>query len=352
MPENPRGWLAQTATRRLIDQWRSDQSRRNRERLASEQEGGAGDVSDRDDSVIVLFMCCHPVLTPASAVALTLRAAGGLTTAEIANAFLVDEATMAQRISRAKQRIRSSGIPFEMPSAEEQKTRQHSVLRVLYLIFNEGYTSSVGSELQRVDLTVEAMRLTRLAQRMLPDDAEVTALLALMLLLEARSPARTDGVGNLVPLAEQDRALWDQSLIADGIALLSGVMGKGGAGEYKVQAAIAALHDQAPTAADTDWLQILGLYSLLEQITGNPVVTLNKAVAAAMANGPAAGLELLEQVEETLNGHYRLHAVRAHLLEMAGDTRGALADYRTAADRTTNLPEQRYLTMRVARLRS
>jgi predicted RNA polymerase sigma factor len=350
VPENPRGWLVQTATRRLIDQWRSDQSRRERERMAL-QERPSGEVSDQDDSLILLFMCCHPALTPASAVALTLRAVGGLTTAEIARAFLVDEATMAQRISRAKQRIKASGVPFRMPSPGQQAEWLRAVLHVLYLIFNEGYTSSSGSELQRVELTEEAIRLTRIVHRVLPDDGEVAGLLALMLMIDARRPARADAAGELVTLDVQDRTLWDRELVAEGVAVLNAAMGKGRVGEYRIQAAIAALHDQAPTAEDTDWPQILALYGVLEQISGNPVVRLNRAVAAAMAEGPAAGLALLDEVDEPLRGHYRFHAVRAHLLEQAGDKEGALADYRAAAARTTSLPEQRYLTTRAARLR-
>jgi predicted RNA polymerase sigma factor len=350
VPENPRSWLLQAATRRLIDQWRSDRSRRDRERLASQLDRPPSEVSDEDDSLVVLFMCCHPALTAASAVALTLRAVGGLTTAEIASAYLVDETTMAQRITRAKQRIKASGEPFRMPLPEEQVERLGAVLNVLYLIFNEGYTSSSGSRLERVELSAEAIRLTRMVNRKLPGDPEVTALLALMLLIDARRPARVDPAGELVPLAEQDRALWDQQLIAEGVALLNDAIGTAGGSEYKLQAAIAALHDQAPSAEDTDWPQILGLYGLLEQVTRNPVVTLNRAVAAAMADGPTAGLALLDRVDERLKGHYRFHAVRAHLLEMADDTDAALADYRVAAARTTNLPEQRYLTMQAARL--
>jgi predicted RNA polymerase sigma factor len=295
-------------------------------------------------------MCCHPALTPASAIALTLRAVGGLTTAEIANAFLVDEATMAQRISRAKQRIKASGVPFGLPTSAERAARLRSVLHVLYLIFNEGYTSSVGHELQRAELSEEAIRLTTMVQRLLPDDAEVAGLLALMLLLDARRAARTNAAGELVPLAEQDRELWDRARVEEGVALLNSAIGRGGVGEYQLQAAIAAVHAQARGAEETDWPQILALYGLLEQMTGNPVVTLNRAVAAGMADGPAAGLAVLDSVDERLNGHYRLDAVRAHLLEMAGNTEAALAHYRAAASRTTSLPEQRYLTTRAARL--
>ncbi len=350
VPQKPRGWLIQTAERRLIDQLRSEQSRRSRESLALLQEAPTQEVSDQDDTLIVLFMCCHPALTAASAIALTLRAVGGLTTAEIANAFLVDEATMAQRISRAKQRIKASGVPFRMPTREEQTARQRTVLHVLYLIFNEGYASSTGRELQRTELSEEAIRLTRMVQRLLPDDGEVAGLLALMLLIDARRPARTNAAGELIPLAEQDRTLWDRALIAEGIALINRAIGNGAVGEYQLQAAIAAVHDRALQADDTDWPQILALYGLLEQMTGNPVVTLNRAVAAAMAEGPSAGLALLDAVGDRLAGHYRLDAVRAHLLEMAGDTKGALAHYRAAANRTTSLPEQRYLAAQAARL--
>jgi RNA polymerase sigma factor (sigma-70 family) len=350
VPSEARGWLIQTATRRLIDQWRNDRSRRARESLALLQESPAREVSDRDDTLTVFFMCCHPALTPASAIALTLRAVGGLSTAEIANAFLVGETTMAQRISRAKQSITASGVPFQMPTPDEQAARLRTVLHVLYLIFNEGYTSSTGRELQRTELSDEAIRLTRLVHRLLPDDAEVSGLLALMLLIDARRPARTDAAGELIPLAEQDRTLWDQALIAEGIALTDRAVTDGPVGEYKLQAAIAALHDRAGHADDTDWPQILALYGLLEQITRNPVVTLNRAVAAAMADGPSAGLAVLDTVDERLAGHYRLDAVRAHLLEMAGDTQSALEHYRAAAGRTTSLPEQHYLAKQAARL--
>jgi predicted RNA polymerase sigma factor len=350
VPEKPRGWLIQTAERRLIDELRSERSRRAREEMVSHEEIGAPEVSDEDDTLIVLFMCCHPALTSASAIALTLRAVGGLATAEVANAFLVDEATMAQRISRAKQRIKSSGVPFRMPTPEERPARLREVLHVLYLIFNEGYATSTGPQLLRSELSQEAIRLTRMLRRLLPGEGEVAGLLALMLLIEVRRSARTDAEGELIPLPEQDRTLWDRALIAEGVALLEDAMGKGAGGEYQLQAAIAALHDRAPRAEDTDWRQILALYGLLEQMTGNPVVTLNRAVAAAMADGPSAGLELLDAVAERLNGHYRLDAVRAHLLEMAGETKAALEHYRAAARRATNIAEQCYLATRAARL--
>jgi RNA polymerase sigma factor (sigma-70 family) len=351
VPDQPRGWLIQTATRRLIDQRRSEQSRKHREQMTVLQEPTAAEVPDTDDTLIVLFMCCHPSLTAASAIALTLRAVGGLTTSEIANAFLVPEATMAQRISRAKQRIKASGESLRMPTPEEQTARLRTVLHVLYLIFNEGYTSSSGPELHRAELSGEAIRLTRMVHRMLPDDSEVTGLLALMLLTDARRPARTSVDGALVPLTEQARVLWDQSLITEGVSLVNQAIAEGAVGQYQLQAAIAAIHDQAPRTEDTDWPQILALYELLEQMTGNPVVTLNRAVAAAMVHGPSAGLALLDEVADRLAGHHRLDAIRAHLFEMNGDTEAALTHYSAAASRTTSLPEQHYLTRQAARLR-
>jgi len=349
--DNPRGWLIAVAVRRLTDRWRSDEARRRREDLGAAREPAAPpEVSDEDDSLPLLFLCCHSALTPGSAIPLTLRAVGGLTTAEIARAFLVPEATMAQRISRAKQRIKSSDVPFRMPTPAEQAERLRSVLHVLYLIFNEGYAASTGADVARSDLSGEAIRLTRALHASLPDDPEVSGLLALMLLTDARRPARTGPDGELVPLAEQDRALWDQVLIAEGVALISAALPRGAVGNYQVQAAIAAVHDEAATAEETDWPQILALYGLLERMTGNPMVTLNRAVAAAMVDGPAAGLALLTGLDERLDGHHRLDAVRAHLLEMAGDVEGATAHYRTAAGRTTSLAERRYLTTQAARL--
>jgi RNA polymerase sigma factor (sigma-70 family) len=354
LPGNPRGWLIQTAVRRMTDQLRSEQARRRREQAAAMREPPpAADVTDRDDTLVLLFMCCHPALTAASAIALTLRAAGGLSTAEIANAFLVPEATMAQRISRAKQRIKASGVPFQMPAArDEWRQRMRSVLHVLYLVFNEGYASSAGRDLHRVELSGEAIRLTRMVHRVEPDDGEVAGLLALMLLTDARRPARTGADGELVPLAEQDRTLWDRRLIVEGVTLVTGALARGAVGEYQLQAAIAALHDQAARVEETDWPQILTLYGLLERMTGNPMVALSRAIAAAMVHGPAAGLALLDALDERLAGHYRLDAVRAHLLEMAGDTQAAVAHYRAAASRTTNVPEQNYLTIQAARLRA
>jgi RNA polymerase sigma factor (sigma-70 family) len=354
IPDKPRGWLLQTATRRLVDLARSEQARRRREEQAG-REPPPGPAPAHDDTLVLLFLCCHPVLAPASQVALTLRAAGGLSTAEIARAYLVPEGTMAQRISRAKQRIQSSGARFAMPAreSEEWPSRLRSVLHVLYLVFNEGYAATSGPRLHRVELSAEAIRLTRELHRMLPDEGEVSALLALMLLTDARRPARTGPDGELVTLAEQDRARWDRCLIAEGTALLDRTMSDGRPGEYRVQAAIVALHDRAPRAEDTDWPQILALYDLLERLTANPVVTLNKAVALAMVEGPAAGLRLLATLdgEGRLAGTHRLRAVRAQLEEMAGDVDAALAEYREAAALTTSLAERRYLLARAARLR-
>jgi predicted RNA polymerase sigma factor len=297
-------------------------------------------------------MCCHPALTPSSAIALTLRAVGGLTTAEIARAFLVPEATMAQRISRAKQSIKGSGVPFRLPTCQEQAERLRAVLHVLYLIFNEGYTSSFGPELHRPELSSEAIRLTRAVHHLLPDDGEIAGLLALMLLTDARRAARTGPGGELIPLTKQDRTLWDRKQISDGIALLTATLSKGSIGAYQLQAAIAAVHDEAARCEDTDWPQILALYDLLKRMSDNPMVMLNHAIAAAMVHGPPAGLELLDALEGDgrLTGHHRLDAVRAHLLELAGQHETAIAHYRIAAGRTTSLPERNYLITQAARL--
>ena len=350
-PDNPLGWLIRVASRRLANKYRGDVARRRREELAASWSLSPPEPAPgRDDTLILMFMCCHPSLTPASAIPLTLRAVGGLTTREIAAAFLVPEATMAQRISRAKAKIKASGEPFTLPPPDQRPERLRSVLHVLYLLFNEGYTSSSGPGLSRTDLSGEAIRLARIMQVAVPEDAEVGGLLALMLLTDARRPARSGPGGELIPLAEQDRTRWDRDLIAEGVALITGALGRGHAGEYQVQAAIAALHDQAASHTATDWPQILTLYELLEAMTGNPMVRLNRAVAAAMAHGPSAGLALLDGLDVRLSDHHRLHAVRAHLLERAGDTKAAIADFRAAAARTTNLREQHYLTAQAARL--
>jgi RNA polymerase sigma factor (sigma-70 family) len=360
IPDNPKGWLYRVAVRRLTDQVRSEAARRQREdSVAAERSADEpfvpaldGDVVDQDDTLVLLFMCCHPALTPPSAIALTLRAVGGLTTAEIARAFLVPEATMAQRISRAKQSIKSSGTPFAMPSPDERAERLGAVLHVLYLIFSEGYTSTSGASLNRPDLSNEAIRLTRAVRALLPKDGEVGGLLALMLLTDARRSARTGAGGELIPLDEQDRSLWDKSLIAEGTTLVSDALSRGSAGSYQLQAAIAALHDEAPSTEDTDWPQILALYGLLERMSDNPMVTLNRAIAAAMVHGPAVGLELMAVLDDDprVSGHYRLDAVRAHLLEMAGERERAVAHYRVAAERTTSIPERDYLLTKAARL--
>jgi RNA polymerase sigma factor (sigma-70 family) len=360
-PDDPRAWLIQVAFRRMTDQVRSDQARRRREdqvmaEAAEERDRGpelpALSGEDGDDTLILLFMCCHPALTPASAIALTLRAVGGLNTAEIARAFLVPEATMAQRISRAKQTIKTSGVDFQMPGPSEWPDRLRSALHVLYLIFNEGYTSSGGPGLQRHELTAEAIRLTRTLHRLRPDDAEVAGLLALMLLTDARRAARNDAEGDIIPLAEQDRTAWDRRDIAEGVALITGALGRGAIGPYQLQAAIAAIHDEATRAEQTDWPQILALYGLLERMADNPMVVLNRAIALAMVHGPQEGLKLLDALDRDgrLAGSHRLDAVRAHLLELAGEPAAAIASYRRAAARTTSAPERRYLLGRIARL--
>jgi RNA polymerase sigma factor (sigma-70 family) len=360
IPENPRGWLITVASRRLTDLLRSEQARQRREdtvarwTLPDQWLAPAADrpPSESDDTLILLFMCCHPSLSPASQIALTLRAVGGLTTAEVARAFLVPEPTMTRRISRAKQRVKDSGIPFGMPPDSERTERLRAVLHVLYLIFNEGYVSTSGPSLQRAELSAEAIRLARIVRRLLPDDGEVTGLLALMLLTDARRPARTGPDGALIPMAEQDRSLWNATYIAEGVALITDALPRGATGPYQLQAAIAAIHDEAPNAEATDWPQIMALYDLLMRITDNPMVALNHAVAVAMVRGPRAGLDLLGKLEadERIAGDHRLHAVRGHLLEMAGDRVAARDSYQEAARRTMSLPQQRYLHARAARL--
>jgi predicted RNA polymerase sigma factor len=375
LPGNPRGWLIQVAARRMTDHLRSESARRRRETVAATDpsverrvaptvglpslaafasSSSAPDAADPgpDDTLILLFMSCHPALTSSSAISLTLRAVGGLTTAEIARAFLVPESTMAQRISRAKQSIKTSGVPFRMPTPEERADRLAAVLHVLYLIFNEGYTSSFGARLQRTELSSEAIRLARALRNLLPNEPEVAGLLALMLLSDARRPARTGPDGELIPLDKQDRTLWDQGAIAEGVALISDTLSKGSIGPYQLQAAIAAVHDEAKTSADTDWPQILALYGLLKRMSDNPMVALNHAIAVGMVHGPRAGLHLLKTLDadERLAGHYRIDAVRAHLLEIAGECEAAIEHYRAAADRTTSIPERDYLVTQAARL--
>ncbi|MBX6355244.1 MAG: RNA polymerase sigma factor [Micromonosporaceae bacterium] len=361
VPDNPRGWLVTVAARRLMDELRSEHARRRREdaALAATPQSGllgrpadAEPVADRDDSLALLFMCCHPALSAPSQIALTLRAVGGLTTGQIAAAFLVPEATMAQRISRAKQSIKASGVPLAMPDAKDRAARLRAVLHVLYLIFNEGYTASTGPDLTAPHLSDEAIRLTRWLRRLLPEDPEVAGLLALMLLTDARRPARARPDGSLVPLEEQDRSLWNADQIAEGIALVTEALPRGPVGPYQLQAAIAAVHAEAADVDSTDWPQILALYELLEQVAPSPAVTLNRAVAVAMVHGPAAGLELLAELaaDHRMADHHRLLATRAHLLAQAGDRGAAAASYRAAARRTASLPERRHLSRRAAEL--
>jgi RNA polymerase sigma factor (sigma-70 family) len=357
VPANPRGWLITAATRRLIDQIRSEHARRTRETTdfarTPEVTAGPGDQPpDTDDTLILLFLCCHPVLSQASQIALTLRAVGGLTTAEIANAFFVPEGTMAVRISRAKQSIKGAGSQFSLPAAEERDERLRVVLHVLYLIFNEGYTASSGSDLHRADLAREAIRLTRMVRKLLPGDGEVAGLLALMLLTDSRRDARTTPRGDLVLLADQDRTRWHREQIDEGTALISEAMASSPLGPYQLQAAIAATHAGAERAEDTDWRQVHTLYLILERIAPNPVVTLNRAIALAECQGAAAGLELLSTLDgdTRMKGHHRLPAVRAHLLEMADDLPAARESYELAARQAASLTERRYLESRAARL--
>jgi RNA polymerase sigma factor (sigma-70 family) len=357
MPDNPRGWLIQVAARRMTDHLRSESARREREVIAADPPSLAAywpSFGEGDDTLVLLFMCCHPSLTPSSAIALTLRAVGGLTTAEIARAFLVPESTMAQRISRAKHTIKSSNVPFRLPTNRDRGERLSAVLHVLYLIFNEGYTTTSGTALQRTELSSEAIRLTRALHRFLPNEEEVAGLLALMLLTDARRPARTGPEGELIPLDKQDRGRWNRTAIAEGVALISRTLPKGAVGPYQLQAAIAAVHDEAATTAQTDWAQILALYTVLERMAPNPMVSLNRAIAVAMVHGPAAGLELLGRLETAgqLAGHYRLDAVRAHLLEKTGDVAAAIDRYRAAAASTTSIPERDYLINQAARLQT
>ena len=356
VPDQPRAWLLTVASRRLMDEWRSESARRRREAATANLEIGAMAsviiATEEDDTLTLLFLCCHPSLSEPSQVALTLRAVGGLTTGEIASAFLVPETTMGQRISRAKASIKQSELGFAMPPAAERGARLGVVLHVLYLIFNEGYTASSGDTLQRTDLTTEAIRLSRLLVRLVPDEGEAAGLLALMLLTDARRAARTTADGSIIPLADQDRALWNRGQIEEGVALVTRTLGSRPIGPYQLQAAIAAVHDEAPSAADTDWRQILALYDVLSGVSPGPVVTLNRAVAVAMVDGPRAGLAVLGTLDDDarMAQNHRLDAVRGHLLELAGDTAGAGASYRRAARLTRSVPEQRYLLLRAASL--
>jgi RNA polymerase sigma factor (sigma-70 family) len=358
IPENPRGWLIRVASRRMTDTVRSEMARRQRETAMTTEEEPAIEPAeiepdmDPEDTLVLLFMCCHPALSTSSAIALTLRAVGGLTTAEIANAFMVPEATMAQRISRAKQSIKASKVAFRLPTPQERGERLPAVLHVLYLIFSEGYASSIGMQLQRLDLAREAIRLTRGARALLPEDAEVAGLLALMLLTNARRAARTGPHEELIPLDKQDRSLWDRTEVTEGTGLLALALAKGAVGLYQLQAAVAAVHDEAARPEDTDWPQILALYELLQRVAPSPMVTLNHTIAVAMVHGPQRGLDRLRALDsdERLVGHYRLDAVRGHLFEKLGDLERAIRHYRTAAAKTTSVPEQNYLMTQAARL--
>jgi RNA polymerase sigma factor (sigma-70 family) len=376
LPENPRGWLIRVAARRVTDHIRTETARRHREELvvslippdeqmvlAADDENARRLAAEHDDALELLFMCCHPSLSPTSAIALTLRAVGGLTTFEIAKAFLVPEATMAQRISRAKQTIKDSGLPLgRLSEAEEEaedaselesETRLSNVKHVLYLIFNEGYSASTGPDLLRTDLSDEAIRLTRMLLRSLPDDGEVHGLLALMLLTDARREARTGPDGELIPLDKQDRSRWNQDAIREGVDLVTSAIAKGSVGPYQLQAAIAAVHDEAKSAEETDWQEILGLYTVLLRIGDNPIVSLNHAVAVAMVHGPKAGLERLDELSKDprLKDNHRLEAAKAHLQERAGNHRAAISGYLRAAEQTTSLSERNYLVTHAARLR-
>ena len=362
LPENPKGWLVAVASRRLTDLLRSEQARRRREdtvarRALAERSATQADErrsGETDDTLVLLFMCCHPSLSAASQIALTLRAVGGLSTAEIARALLGSEQTVTRRITRAKQSIRDSGVAFALPAASTVAGRLQAVLRVLYLIFNEGYASTTGTALVRVDLAEQAIRLARMLHAALPDDSEVTGLLALMLLVHARHRARTAPDGSLIPMADQDRSLWDRRGIDEGIALITAALPRGPTGPYQLQAAIAAVHDEAKSAETTDWPQIAALYGVLLRLDDNPVVALNHAVAVSMVAGPRAGLVLLQRLEADyrINADRRFHAVRGHLLETAGDPAAALQAYQAASQVATNLQQQRYLNQQIARLSS
>jgi RNA polymerase sigma factor (sigma-70 family) len=358
VPDNPAGWLMTVATRRLTDLLRSEQSRRRREQteavrtlpLASGTPQALPSPREQDDSLVLLFLCCHPAITPPAQVALTLRAVGGLSTAEIARSLLLPEATITRRITRAKQSILAAGGRFALPEPAERAARLDVVLHVIYLIFTEGHTATAGDALVRSDLCTEAIRLGRLLRRVLPEEPEVGGLLAQMLLTDARRDARAGPGGQLVPLAEQDRTRWDQAAITEGIALVTESLSRHRPGPYQLQAAINAVHAEAPSYEETDWPQILALYGVLDRLADDPMVTLNRAVALSQVQGPAAALELLETAaaDPRLAGHHRVHAVRGHLLQAAGRPDEAAEQYRTAARRTLSTPERQYLLRQAA----
>jgi RNA polymerase sigma factor (sigma-70 family) len=373
IPHNPGAWLTTASRNKALDRLRREQQRLGRETESlglrldrpaeptappSDQLADLGDpttVLDDDDQLRLLFLCCHPALGEQAQVALTLRTVGGLTTVEIARAFLVPESTMAQRIVRAKRKIVGAGIPFRLPEGTELGERTAAVLHVVYLVFNEGYAASEVTDdapLVRVDLCEEALRLSALLHRLLPDDAEVMGLAALLMLHDARRATRTDDAGRLVPLAEQDRGRWDRERIRLAVAMVERALRTGPVGPYQIEASIAALHAEAPTYETTDWPQIVALYGLLEQALPGPMVRLNRAVALAMVDGPDAGLAVVDEIADggELADHHRLHAVRAHLLENAGRADEAMAEYDRAAVLTTSAPERNYLRMRRDRL--
>lgn len=371
VPRDPKAWLIRVASRRLVDRLRADEARARREQRAARSLAPAGDRSgisgghivgnsgsahgtatDRDDTLAVMLLCCHPALSRPSQIALTLRAVAGLSTAQIARAFLVPEPTMAQRISRAKVRLEQEAEPFAALPRDELPARLAAVMHVLYLVFTEGHAATAGAHLTAPALGDEAIRLARELRRLLPGDGEAAGLLALMLLTAARRPARTGPDGSFVPLADQDRSRWDRAMIAEGVALVEAALPVGPVGPYQLQAAIAAVHDEAPTAADTDWAQIDQLYGMVATVAPSPVVTLNQAVAVAEVRGPQAGLAMIEPLtdDRSMRLNHRLHAVRAHLLERAGRADEALAACRRAAELATSLPEQRHLQAEVARL--
>ncbi len=353
MPDDPKAWLIRVASRRLVDRMRADGARARREERAgrgaatSRLDGVASEDAsvERDDTLALMLLCCHPSLSRPSQVALTLRAVAGLTTAQIARSFLVPESTLAQRIVRAKARLEAVSDPFRLPPVAEMPARVAAVAHVLYVVFTEGHTATTGGGLTAPSLGAEAIRLARELHRSLPDDSEVSGLLALMLLTDARRGARTTTDGSFIPLAEQDRERWNRGQIAEGVALVEAALPSGPVGPYQLQAAIAAVHDEAVSAEATDWAQIEQLYEMLERIAPGPIVTLNRAVAVAEARGPLAAMELIEPLldDRRLRHTHRLHAVHAHLLELAGRTDDARAAYLLAARQATSIPEQRHL---------
>lgn len=355
VPDNPFGWLYAVGSRRVVDIARSDTARRARELTHArlQQTAAVEPVPEaQDDSLELLLLCCHPVLSPASSIALTLRAVAGLTTGEIARAFLVPETTMARRITRAKEAIHAAGASFPEPEPPQRAVRLASALHVLYLLFNEGYAASSGERLIRPDLAAEAIRLTRMAHRAAPQAPEAAGLLALMLLAEARGAARLDDGGDIVTIDQQDRSRWDRSLIAEGVALAEQALASGPVGPYQLLAAISALHSEAATVEETDWPQILALYELLDRVAPNPMASLGRAVALAEVRGPDAALALLAELakDPRLAEHHRFLATRAHVLTRLGERSAARTEWARAAASAGNAVERRWLEARATRL--